>query len=199
MIYPSSLRKLIDSFKDLPGIGEKTAERLAFSMISFNKDKLTSFANNISDVANLITKCKVCSNICESDICFICDDSSRQGDVIFVVENAKDVISFEKIGVYHGTYHVLQGLISPLEGVLPEDINLESLIKRINENDVKEIILALKPSVEGETTSQYIRKRLENTGVKVSKIASGIPLGAEIDYIDPMTLEMALEERKYLS
>lgn len=195
-MYPNSIKNVIDCLKDLPGIGEKTAERLAFSLINFDKDKLTLFSESICGVRDKITNCQICGNICESDFCPICLDKERNGNLIFVVEKAKDISLFEKINVYKGKYHVLGGLISPLEGIGPEDININKLISRIDGDKVNEIILALKPSIEGETTMQYIKKLLENKNVKVTRIATGIPIGTDIEYIDPMTLEFALEGRK---
>ena len=199
MIYPTGIKNLIESFKNLPGIGDKTAERLTFALVNFDKSLLTDFANAIIDVRDNISRCEVCNNLCEGNVCNICSSNNRDNDVIFVVENAKDIILFEKIGIYNGLYHVLDGLISPLDGINPEDININSLIERVKNNKIKEIILALKPSVEGETTMQYIKKNLESYNVKISRIASGIPLGAEMEYIDSMTLEIALEDRINIS
>ena len=198
-MYPKSVSSLIECFKDLPGIGEKSAERLAFAMLGFDKDRLTTFATAISDVRDKIRRCSVCNNISETAVCPICGNNNRKKDTIFVVEKPKDVALFERLGVYNGLYHVLDGLISPLEGINPDDINIKSLLDRVKNNDVSEIILALKPSIEGEKTMQYIKKILENEKVKVSKIATGVPIGTDIEYIDTMTLEMALEERKDIS
>lgn len=199
MIYPNSIRKLIENFKNLPGIGDKTAERLAFSLINFEKDDLSDFASSIIDVRDNIGRCEVCNNICEGNKCIICQNECRNSNVIFVVENFKDVILFEKIGVFNGYYHVLDGLISPLDGITPSDIKIDKLIDRIKMSSVKEVILALKPSIEGETTMQYIKKMLEDVDVKISRIASGIPLGAEMEYLDNMTLEVAFEQRINIS
>lgn len=198
-MYPESIRNLIESFKRLPGIGEKTAERLTFSMINFSKEELTNFSNSIQELRDKIGKCQICGNICEGNVCNICENQNRNKKMIFVVEKEKDVFIFEKLGIFNGTYHVLGSLISPLEGINPEDINLSSLKRRILTEEVEEVILALKPSIEGETTMQYIKKILEDTSVKVSKIATGIPLGADMEYIDTLTLELALEERKNIS
>lgn len=195
-MYPNSIKNIIDCLKDLPGIGEKTAERLAFSLINFSKEKLTSFSNAIIDVRDKITNCEVCGNITEDSVCDICKDSERNSKLLFVVEKAKDISLFEKVNMYKGKYHVLGGLISPLEGIGPEDINIDNLILRVDKDKVEEIILALKPSIEGETTMQYIKKILENKDVKVTRIATGIPMGTDIEYIDAMTLEFALEGRK---
>ena len=195
-MYPNSVKNLVDCFKNLPGIGEKTAERLTFSLMNFDKERLTSFADAIIDLRDKIINCRICGNISENDVCEICSDSSRNDKIIFVVEKAKDISLFEKINVYNGKYHVLGGLISPLEGIGPEDINMSSLIERIDKYNIDELILALKPSIEGETTMQYIKKILGNKKIRVTKIAIGIPMGTDIEYIDPMTLEFALEGRK---
>lgn len=194
-MYPNCVRNLINSLKDLPGIGEKSAERLAFSILNFDMDKIDNFANALNDVKN-IKRCPICNNITDMDKCYICSDTGRDNDTIFVVEKPKDIVLFEKMGNYNGKYHVLGGLISPLEGINPEDINLESLVNRVKENNVKEVIVVLKPSIEGETTMQYIKKILSKYDVRVSKIPIGIPMGTDIEYIDSMTLEMAFEDRK---
>ena len=195
-MYPKCIRNVIDCFKNLPGIGEKTAERLAFSLIGFSKENLTSFSAAITDIRDKITTCEICSNIADSNICNICSDKERNSNIIFVVEKAKDISLFEKINIYNGKYHVLGGLISPLDGIGPDDININKLIDRIDKESVHEIIMALKPSIEGETTMQYIKKILENKNVRVTRIATGIPMGTDIEYIDAMTLEFALEGRK---
>lgn len=198
-MYPECFKNLIDCLKSLPGIGEKTAERLAFSMINFEKDKLTFFSNSLLEIRDKIKRCSICNNITDKDVCSICSCDDRRDDIVFVVEKVKDVSLFEKINVYKGVYHVLDGLISPLDGINPDDINLNKLIKRIDEGNIKEVILALKPSIEGETTMQYIKRILEKKNVKVTKIATGIPIGTDMEYIDAMTLEMSLEERKEIS
>ena len=195
-MYPKCIRNVIDCFKNLPGIGEKTAERLAFSLIGFSKENLTSFSAAITDIRDKITTCEICGNIADSNICNICSDKERNSNIIFVVEKEKDISLFEKINIYNGKYHVLGGLISPLDGIGPDDININKLIDRIDKESVHEIIMALKPSIEGETTMQYIKKILENKNVRVTRIATGIPMGTDIEYIDAMTLEFALEGRK---
>lgn len=200
-MYPDSLKSLIDSFRNLPGIGSKTAERLAFSMLDFDKEKLSDFSNAICNVRDNIHNCSVCGNISDQEICSICSDEDRNHSVIFVVEKPKDIILFEKLGVFNGIYHVLNGLISPLDGIGPNEINLSSLVDRISDGSVSELILALKPSIEGETTMQYIKKILDkfNFDIKVSKIATGVPIGTDMEYIDSLTLEMAIDERKNLN
>ena len=195
MSYPSTLKKVMECYKKLPGIGEKTAERLALATLNFDEDIIDVFADSIKNLKNKVKRCKKCNNLCEEEYCEICSNNTRDKKTICVVEEAKNVILFEKVGSYNGLYHVLDGLISPLDGIHPEDINIENLIKRIEEEHIEEVIIAVKSSIEGKTTSLYILKRLEKTGVKVSKIAHGIPLGADIDYMDNLTLEMALQER----
>ena len=194
-MYPNCVRNLIDSLKNLPGIGEKSAERLAFSILNFENEKIDTFANALFEIKN-IKRCPICNNITDMDKCYICNDENRDNQTIFVVEKAKEIVLFEKMGNYKGVYHVLDGLISPLEGINPEDINLEKLVNRVKENNVKEVIVVLKPSIEGETTTQYIKKILSKYDVRVSKIPIGIPMGTDIEYIDSMTLEMAFEDRK---
>ena len=195
-MYPSSIRNLIECLKDLPGIGEKSAERLAYAIVGFDKDKLDNFANSLVSIKDNIKRCRTCNCITDMDKCYICNDDNRDNSTIFVVEKSKDIILFEKMGTYNGRYHVLDGLISPMDGVNPEDINLSSLIKRVQDDDIREVIVVLKPSIEGETTMQYIKKILSKYDVKVSKIPIGIPMGTDIEYIDTMPLEMAFEDRK---
>ena len=194
-MYPDSVRNLIESLKNLPGIGEKSAERMAFSILNFDNEKLDDFEKALSDIKN-IKRCPICNNITDMDKCYICGNPNRVDDTIFVVEKPKDIVLFEKMGNYNGKYHVLDGLISPLEGINPEDINIKSLVKRVESGNVKEVIIVLKPSIEGETTMHYIKKLLSKYNVRVSKIPIGIPMGTDIEYIDSMTLEMAFEDRK---
>ena len=199
MNYPDSLKVLIDSFKKLPSIGEKTAERLSFAVMNMSEEDINSFSKAIVDVKLKIKKCSICGNITENEICDICSDSSRDSDIICVVEDSKNIISLEKMGSYRGKYHVLNGLISPIDGKNPEDLNIPDLINnRINE-DTKEIIIAVSPTLEGETTSLYISKLLEPFKITVSKIAYGIPIGADMEYLDPMTLSMAMSNRNKIS
>lgn len=198
-MYPNSVRNLIENFKNLPGVGRRTAERLAFSMIHFDKEVLTNFSNAILEVRDKVGNCSICGNLTDSSLCFICSDSDRDFSTIFVVEKSKDIILFEKLGVYHGVYHVLNGLISPIDGIGPDDIAIDTLISRIENEEVKEVILALKPSIEGETTMQYISKLLSGSDIKVSRIANGVPIGTDMEYIDSLTLELAIDERKELN
>lgn len=195
MKYPSTILNLIECFKKLPGIGEKTAERLALSVLNIDSETIDIFSSSLKDSKTKIRRCVKCNNLSEDELCEICKDKNRNKQTLCVVEEPKNVIQFEKLNIYDGYYHVLDGLISPIDGINPEDINLKSIIDRVKKDNIKEIILALKPSVEGETTSLYISKILEGMNVKISKIAYGIPIGAEIDYVDSLTLEMALENR----
>lgn len=199
MKYPKTLQNLIECFQKLPGIGEKTAERLALATLKLDQEVIDVFSVSLKNMKTKIKKCSICNNYSEEDICEICRDETRDKDVLCVVEDPKNIIMFEKIGTFNGKYHVINGLISPLDGINPDDIHIPQLLERINKEGIKEVILAVKPSVEGETTSLYISKMLNNTDVIVSKIAHGVPLGADIDYVDSLTLELALENRKKIS
>ena len=199
MIYPVTLEKLINYYKKLPGIGEKNAERMALATLNFKDEELDTFADALKSVKKNIKKCSVCGHLTEQDVCSICSDDSRDKNVICVIEDYKSVFSFEKVGNYHGVYHVLNGLISPADNIGPDSINLSSLVKRVEKLKNPELILALKSTVEGETTTLYIKKIFENKKVKISRLSYGIPMGAEIDYLDIITLDKALEDRKQIS
>lgn len=195
-MYPDSLKNLIESFKYLPGIGEKTAERLAFAVLEFDEDQCELFSQSLLDVKSKIKKCSICNTLTENDVCFVCSNSLRDNEILCVVDDTKSVFLIEKLGMFNGYYHVLDGLISPLDGVNPEDIGLNKLIERISKDKFKEIILAFKPSIEGETTALYIKKILSDMDVVVSRLASGLPIGADMEYVDKLTLERALIDRK---
>ncbi len=195
-MYPDSLKNLIESFKLLPGIGEKTAERLAFYLINTDEEQTDFFANSIKEAKGNIRRCSLCNCITDKEICDICSNENRNKDILCVVEDPKSIFLFEKVGTFNGKYHVIDGLISPLDGIDPDDIGIEKLIKRVKEEKFKEIVIAVKQSIEGETTALYIKKILEGMNVKVTRIASGVPLGTDIEYIDSMTLERALQDRK---
>lgn len=199
MNYPKSLNNLIDNLQLLPGIGEKTAQRLAFTMLDFDAEKLQSFAQSIIDVKNKIKRCSCCNNITETDICDICNNKNRENNVICIVEDARTIGLFEKNNIFNGKYHVLNGLISPFDGINPEDSNINMLLGRIERERIKEVIIAIKPTIEGETTALYISKILEAKQVVVSKLAQGVPMGTEMEYLDAITLEKALEDRKQMS
>lgn len=195
MKYPDTIQKLIECFKKLPGVGDKTAERYALAVLNLDDDIVQLFSESLNNIKNKIGRCKICNNLSEGDICEICKINDRDKQTLCVVESPKNVVIFEKLGIYHGLYHVLDGLISPLDGKNPEDIKLDLLLNRIEKEEIKEIILALKPGIEGETTALYISKKLENKNVKITKIAHGVPLGIDMEYIDALTLELALEDR----
>lgn len=199
MNYPIDLEKLINYYKKLPGIGEKSAERLAIATLEFNEDEINEFSETLVRAKNKLGRCSICGHITDDEICDICKDITRNKNLICVIEDFKSVFSFEKSGKFNGTYHVLNGLISPMDDIGPEDINIPSLLKRVEELDNPELILALKPTIEGEATTMYIKKVLENKNVTISRLSYGIPIGAEIDYLDNVTLEKALEDRKTIS
>lgn len=196
--YPKPLSKLINEFAKLPGIGGKTAQRLAFHVLSLDDNEAMALANSIIDAKKSMKYCSICGNLTDDDPCKICSDKSRDGSVICVVESPKDVVTMEKIKEFNGLYHVLHGAISPMEGIGPEDINLKSLIVRLQENDVNEIILATNPNIEGEATAMYIARLVKPSGIKVSRIAHGIPVGGDLEYTDEITLLKAIEGRKEL-
>ena len=195
-MYPKSLEDLIEYFKKFPGIGEKTAERLAFSVLSFDSDEVTYFSNALCNAKMNIKPCAVCGTLTENDLCFICSDNSRDCGSILVVENSRNVFLFEKLGNYNGYYHVLGGLISPLDEIGPDDLSIDLLVKRVKENNIKEVVLAIKTGIEADTTALYIKRLLEKDGIIVTRIANGIPIGADMEYIDVLTLETALNNRK---
>lgn len=195
-MYPDSIKNLIESFKLLSGVGEKTAERFAFSILGMDEDNVEFFSDSLKAVKDKVHLCKKCNNLTENDYCYICSDEDRNKNVLCVVEDPKSVFLFERVGVFNGYYHVLDGLISPIDGINPEDIGLAKLLDRIKNEDFKEIIFAFKPSIEGETTSLYIRKILSDLDIKITRLASGVPMGADIEYIDSLTLERALNDRK---
>ena len=199
MNYPDTIKDLIECFSKLPSIGTKTAERLALSAIDMSDEVIDLFSESLKNIKTKIKKCDICNNYTESDICSICSNDKRNKDILCIVENPKDINLIEKNNIYNGYYFVLQNLISPSNGLDPTSIELDRIIDLIKSNNVKEVIIAIKPNIEGETTSLYISKLLEKYDVVVSRIALGIPMGADIDYVDSLTLEMALENRKIIS
>ena len=198
-VYPESLKLLIEYFKKLPGVGEKTAERYALSIINLDVEDIGDFSESLKNAKSNLRNCSVCGHLTESEICPICSDSTRNQNLICVVEDYKSVFMFEKTGKYSGVYHVLGGLISPIDGVNPDDLNIKDLINRCKNIKDGELILALKPTIEGDTTTLYIKKILESTDIKITRLSNGIPMGADIDYIDILTLERALYDRKEVS
>ncbi len=195
-MYPKSLQNLIDSFRMLPGVGEKTAERYALLITEADQSDVELFATSLLDVKNKLHHCNICGNLSEEEKCPICLDSTRDDKQIFVVQSAKDVMAMERTNEYHGVYHVLNGLISPTKGIMPEDLNIESLMERAKE--AKEIIIATSATLDGETTSLYLSKLLADKypDLLVTRIAHGLPSGGLLDYADELTLTHALENRR---
>jgi len=198
MLYPAPIAKLIDSFTKLPGIGIKTATRLAFYTIGMSDEDVNEFAKNLLSAKRELTYCSVCGNLTDDDTCSICTDKTRKRSVILVVEDSKDVSAMEKIQEYHGLYHVLHGLISPMNGVGPDDINLKSLITRLMDSEVSEVIIATNATADGEATAMYISRVLKPAGIKVTRLARGLAVGSDIEYADEVTLLRAIENRTEL-
>ncbi|MCP1121865.1 MULTISPECIES: recombination protein RecR [Bacillus] len=198
MHYPEPISKLIDSFMKLPGIGPKTAVRLAFFVLDMKEDDVLDFAKSLVNAKRNLTYCSICGHITDKDPCYICDDSHRDQSIVCVVQEPKDVIAMEKMKEYQGVYHVLNGAISPMEGIGPEDINIPQLLKRLHDETVQEVILATNPNIEGEATAMYISRLLKPTGIKVTRIAHGLPVGGDLEYADEVTLSKALEGRREL-
>lgn len=190
-----SISKLIDSFQRLPGIGHKTAEKMAYQVLEMKPENVEYFADALKEVKNRIHHCPICGAYTEDEICEVCANELRDKTKIMVVSYAKDVIAFEKIGVFDGVYHVLNGALSSINGITINDLNINSLFERIKEQKVVEIILATNPNTEGETTALYLAHILAETGVKVTRIAYGLPLGGHLEYADALTLTKALEGR----
>lgn len=194
--YPESLQKLIDSFKKYPGIGPKNAERLAFfTIMNLKKEDALLFSDNINNAINNVRKCSNCGMLTENDICEICDDEERENKLM-IVENVKDVMAFEKTSFYKGKYHILNGVISPLNGISGDDLKLDNIVKRIEKENINEVVLATSSNLDGEMTAMYIKKLLENIPVKVYRIGYGLPVGADIEYADDITLMRALDGKK---
>ncbi len=196
--YPRPLGRLINELSKLPGIGGKTAQRLAFHILSLEDGEARALAASITEAKETMKYCSVCGNLTDQDPCVICTDKTRRQDVICVVESPRDVMAMERIKEFDGLYHVLHGAISPMDGVGPEDINLKQLIVRLQGSDVKELILATNPNIEGEATAMYIARLIKPSGIKVSRIANGIPVGGDLEYADEVTLLKAMEGRREL-
>ncbi len=186
---------LSEQFAKLPGIGMKTDQRLAYAVMSMSEEDAKQFSDAIISVKKDVGYCKICQNLTEFEVCPICDDADRNASVVCVVETPKDVSAFERTNEYNGTYHVLHGLISPINGIGPDDIKIRELLERVSNNDIKEIIMATNPTVEGEATAMYIAKLLKPLGIKVTRLAFGIPVGGQLEYADEVTLFKALENR----
>lgn len=194
--YSKALSKLIEELNKFPGIGPKSAQKLAFYILEKEKEEVDNLVNAIREVKEKVTYCRICFNITESSPCEICENPSRKKDVICVVEDAKDIFAIEKTKEYQGLYHVLQGTLNPLDGIGPENLRIKELTSRINNGNIKEIILAISPTVEGEATVLYLSKILQKYNVKVTRLAFGLPVGASLDYTDEVTLSYAIEGRK---
>ena len=196
--YAKPLSNLIDELSRLPGVGTKSAQRLAFYIMSMEDKEAFALAESIVEAKKKMKYCSVCGNLTDADPCSICSDTRRNWQVICVVESPKDVAAIERIKEYNGLYHVLHGTISPMEGIGPDDINLKQLIIRLQESDVKEVILATNPNIEGEATAMYASGLIKPAGIKVSRIAHGIPVGGDLEYADEITLLKAVEGRREL-
>ena len=195
MEYSPSIEKLIESFEKLPSIGHKTAQRLAFYMLDLSKEEIKEFTDSIINAKNNLKFCSKCYNISDTDPCNICSNPKRDESVICVVEEVRDVLAMERTHEYNGVYHVLHGSISPMNGVGPDNIKIKELLTRLMDGKVKEIILATNPRVEGEATAMYISKLVKPLGIKVTRIARGIPIGGDLEYTDEVTLAKSLEGR----
>ncbi len=193
--YSEPISKLIHEFSKLPGIGNKSAQRLAMHVLKMNREDVKSLADAIVEAKEKVINCSTCFNITSEDPCPICSDMRRDRGTICIVQEANDIIAIEKTKEYHGLYHVLQGAISPMEGIGPNEIRIRELILRLQKEDVQEVILATNPNIEGEATSMYISKLVKPSGIKVTRIAHGIPIGGNLEYTDEVTLSKAIEGR----
>lgn len=196
MQYPEPIAKLIESFMKLPGIGQKTAARLAFFCLDMKEEEVVHFANALISTKRDLRYCSNCGNITETDPCLICSNEDRDRSVVLVVENPRDIMSMEKIREYHGLYHVLHGVLSPMEGTGPEDLNIPRLITRLQDEEIQEVIIATNATAEGESTAMYLSRLIKPAGIKVSRLAYGLAVGSDIEYADEMTLFRAIDGRR---
>ena len=199
MAYPRVIENLIERFTKLPGIGRRSAERIAFWFLNNSREDAQGLCEGILSLKDNLTFCRICNNLSETEICMICSDTQRDDATICVVENPKDVLSLEKTGHYHGSYHVLLGTISPAEGRGPEDLRIGQLLSRVSTQNIKEVIIATDPDTEGETTALYLTQQLRPLGVKVSRIGVGIPMGSALEYTDMSTLSVSLNSRREIT
>lgn len=191
-----ALQKLIDEFNKLPGIGRKSAIRIAFHILNSSDEEVENFSKVLVETKASIKHCSICGDLTENEVCSICSDLFRDKETLCIVEDSRDIVSLEKTGNYRGMYHVLGGKLAPLKGVTPEKLNLESLLKRLASEPIKEVIIAINPDLEGETTALYLIKLLKNFSIKITRIASGIPMGGNIEYADSATISSALSGRR---
>jgi recombination protein RecR len=198
LFYPEPIAKLIDSFSRLPGIGPKTAGRLAFFVLRMKEEEVIDFAKALVNVKRNLTYCSVCCNITDTDPCRICSDKSRDVSIICVVQEPKDLVAMERTREFHGHYHVLNGAISPMDGLGPDDIRIAELVRRLGDERVQELILATNPNIEGEATAMYLSRLVKPFGIKVTRIAHGLPVGGDLEYADEVTISKALEGRREL-
>ncbi len=194
--YIESLQILAEQFARLKGVGKKSAMRMAFSVLELDEESAKSFAEAIIDAKEKIHKCPICGNLTDKDVCYICSDLSRDVGIMCVVEDVKALMSIEKVREYKGTYHVLHGAISPINGITPDKLTIKELVERVKENNVREVIVATNPTQDGEVTAMYISKYLKPLGIKVTRLAYGIPVGSDLEYADEVTLGRALEGRR---
>lgn len=194
-MYLKALERLTDAFNTLPSVGRKSAERMAYAILEMDENSVKEFSNALLNVKMKIHKCPICGNLTENEICDICSDPSRDKSTLLVVSYPKDVFAFEKTGEYKGLYHVLNGVISISKGRSIQDLNIASLLDRVKDNNIKEVVIATNPTIEGETTALYISKLIEKFGIKVTRIAYGVPMGGNLDYADAITLTKALQGR----
>jgi len=193
--YPPSILKLVKNLSRLPGIGEKTAERLAMHILRAPRREAEQLSSSIVEVQEKIRLCSFCFVLSDTDVCNICSDRTRNASILCVVEQPADMVAIEKSGSFTGLYHILEGVLSPMDGIGPDNIRIKELLSRIAQGEIKEVVLATSTSVEGETTAAYIAERLENYRVKVTRIASGVPIGSDLKYVDQVTLKKAMEAR----
>jgi recombination protein RecR len=193
--YPSSILKLIKSLSRLPGIGEKTAERLAMHILRAPRREAEQLSSSIVEVKDKIRLCSICFGLSDTDICNICSNRTRTSSILCVVEQPADMVAIEKSGSFTGLYHILEGVLSPMDGIGPDNIRIKELISRISQGEIKEVVLATSTNVEGEATAAYIAERIENYSIKVTRIASGVPIGGDLKYVDQVTLKKAMETR----
>ncbi len=196
MFYPEPIAKLIESFSRLPGVGTKTATRLAFHVLRMKEEDVLQFAKSLVSVKRNLLYCSICCNITDKDPCYICSDKQRDQSVICIVQEARDLVAMERTREYRGLYHVLQGAISPMDGVGPDDIRIADLLKRLANDEVQELIMATNSNIEGEATSMYISRLVKPFHLKVTRIAHGLPVGGDLEYADEVTLSRALEGRR---